>query len=154
MPVHVTVPRVLIAIAAAAAIVDAALYGTALAQLQNGPDAVGYDLLAWANKLASIVAILAVAVVAARAFAGGRILVPSMMLLLSSGLTGAVALGLFALGRALLRYEMPQQLQSLLLAVQGTGQDLAAVPMFLVAGAAVLPFVAFVRTRRLTVVAA
>jgi len=151
---HLAVPRVILAVAIAAAAVDIALYATALAQLTDGPDALGYELLLWANKLAGIVAVLAVAVVAARAFSGGRILVPSLGLLLASGVTGAVALGLFALGGTLASFDAPVALNSLLLALRGSGQDLAPVPLFLAAGAAVMPFVSYLRVRRLSVVAA
>ncbi len=151
---HLTVPRLILAVAVAAALVDAVLYAGALAQLADGPDALGYSLLVWANKLGSIVAVLAVAVVAARAFLGGRILVPSLGLLLASGIVGALALGLYLLGANLASYEASVPLQSLLLAIRGTGQDLAPIPLFLAAGAAVLPFVAFLRTRRLSLVTA
>ena len=150
MPAHVTVPRVILAVAISAAAIDAALFVTALGQLSNGPDALGYTLLLWANKLASIVAVLAIAVVAARTLGGGRILVPSLGLLLASGITGAVALGLFLLGGNLAGYDSGDQLQSLLLALRGTGQDLAPVPLFLVAGTAVLPFAGYLRAHRLS----
>lgn len=153
MQPHVAVPRVILAVAVAAAVVDAALFVTALAQLSSGPDAVGYDLLLWANKLAGIVAVLASAVVAARTLAGGRILVPSLGLLLAAGITGGLALGLYLLGASLVPYATSLDLESLLLALQGTGQDLAPVPLFLAAGAAVLPFAGYLRTRRLSPVA-
>lgn len=154
MQPHVAVPRVILAVAIAAAAVDVALFATALAQLSHGPDAVGYDLLLWANKLAGIVAVLATAVVAARTLAGGRILVPSLGLLLAAGITGGIALGLFELGSTLVPYATSLDLESLLLALQGTGQDLAPVPLFLAAGAAVLPFAGYLRTRRLSPVTA
>lgn len=151
---HVAVPRVILAVAVAAGAVDAALYATAISQLAAGPDALGYELLLWANKLASIVAVLAVAVVAARAFSGGRILVASLGLLLAAGVAGGIALGLFALGGSLAAYDTSVPLNSLLLALRGTGQDLAPVPLFLSAGAAVLPFVAYLRVRRLSLATA
>ena len=145
------VPRVILGFAAGAVVVDVVLYAIALSALSGGPDAFGYGILLYANKSAGIVAVLAVAVVAARTFGGGRILVPSLALLLAGGVTGAIALGLYQLGHTLASVApdlQPVALNSLLLAIQGTGQDLAVVPLFLAVGAAVLPLVAHLRDSR------
>ncbi|MBX3100425.1 MAG: hypothetical protein KF761_12710 [Salinibacterium sp.] len=148
---HIMVPRVILGFAVGAAVVDTVLYAIALSSLAAGPNIFGYEILLYANKAAGIAAVLGVAVIAARTLLGGRILVPCVTLLIASAVAGGIALGLFLLGNTLASVApdlQPAALNSLLLALQGTGQDLAVVPVFLAVGAAVLPLVAHLRDSR------
>jgi hypothetical protein len=130
--------RILLVFALVAGVVDALLFAIAIGNLTQGPSPLGYDFLASANHAAALVAAAAAAAAISKSFATARATVASFQLLLAGGITAGIASGLYALGAALVSYApeaQPIELNSLLLAVQGTGYDLGAVPIVLLVAA-------------------
>ncbi|THG31045.1 hypothetical protein [Naasia lichenicola] len=139
---------ILLIVAAVVALLDVLLYGLAFAALADGPTAPGYGLLLVANRTAILVAFgasLGVLVGGVRTELTARAVTSrSMALLLAAGVTAGIAAGLYALGGALAGLapeQQPLDLNSLLLAVSGTGYDLAAVPIVLAVAAGILPLI-------------
>jgi hypothetical protein len=130
--------RILLVFAVVAGAVDALLFALAIGNLAQGPSPLGYDFLASANRAAALVATAAAAAAISKSFATPRAIVVSVQLLLAGGIAAGIAGGLYALGAGLAGFApeaQPIELNSLLLAVQGTGYDLGAVPMVLVVAA-------------------
>jgi len=153
-------PRSLVTIVLMVAIlagaVNVAGYIYAFANLEDGPSPSGWDALAFSNHLAPVVAGLAALAVIVRSFMSGRVLAPSLGLLLASGVTALIAGGLYLLGHTMvaisndtvLDWSTPSReldLNSLLLGVQGSGYDLVPVPLVLLVAALIVLAVARVR---------
>ena len=153
----------LIAAAIVVSIIDVAVYSLAVASLLGGASVAGFDSLALANHLAAVVAALAALSVIARTVGAKRVTVPAFSLLLASGITGLIAVGLYAIGKTLFPISNQTvidnggnipgsaalQLNSLLSGVMGSGYDLAPAPVVLAIGALVVWGVAGLRRWRL-----
>lgn len=132
--------RILLILAVVAGVIDALLFAIAILNLANGPSPLGYDFLAAANRAAPFVAAAAAAATISRSFVTPRATVATFQLLLASVITAGIAGGLYALGANLVGVSpkaQPIELNSLLLAVQGTGHDLGTVPVVLLVAALV-----------------
>jgi hypothetical protein len=144
------------ALLAAAAVV--VLYVTAIGSLSaDGPTASGYDLLAVANRTVPWVAVAVAGGVVTRSLLG-RVIVPAGTLALASGLVGGAALAAHGIALFLShvgQHAQPPALNSFILAIAGSAQDVAPAAIVLAAGAVVLAAgraVAVLRTRRAPVV--
>jgi hypothetical protein len=151
---------VLIVAAIVVGAADAAIYAIATTSLGAGTTAAGFDLLDLANRLAAIVAALAGLAVVVRTLGARRIAVPAFTLLLVSGITAVVAVGLWTIGVTLFALSnqavldapagqvagSPElQLSSLISGVMGSGLVLAPVPAILAVTSALIPLIAVAR---------
>ena len=137
---------VLLALCALGAIAVAVSYVLAFASLADGPNIGGYGYLEAANGSVRYLAVLVVLTVAARVditrmrFAVGG-------LALASGIVAGAAGGLSILGSTLSNFqplEQPAELNSLLLAIWGSGMEILPAAVILAIGAALIASVSVV----------
>jgi hypothetical protein len=133
------VMRVLVVGSVLAAAPAAGLFGVAAVELRHGPSAPGYTALAHAVEFTIATAALVAAAAAVAAWRGQRSLrTRGFVLLLSSGFTGVIAASAVTIGRTMATFhptEQPAGLNSLILALEGVGHQLLAVPVVLSVGA-------------------
>jgi hypothetical protein len=150
MPAQRTRIVVTVVVSAVLLVADLACFVIALGSLGSaGPNPFGYAWLAVANRAAALVALLVV-ICAALLAARGRGRLISGLLLAAAVVSLGGCVGLRVLGRTLAAIrpeEQPPALNSLLLALIGTGSDLMAVPIVLAAGAALTLLIAVSRRR-------
>ncbi|GAA4668160.1 hypothetical protein [Frondihabitans cladoniiphilus] len=127
--------RSLVVLAILGAAVDAVLFAVALLHLATGPSNFGYGLLNVAVHGAIIeTVVVAVACVAAAFLRQGPTTVHGFVILLASGFTGGIALGLFWTGSVLAGIDsttQPVQLNSMIYAIWGVGSQLWPIPVIL-----------------------
>jgi len=140
---------ILVALSALATISVIVLYVIALSVLAGGPSIAGYDLLDIANRGTWLVAgIVVVTVWSARL--GKSVAVAAGGLALASGIVGGVCGGLWLLGTSLSGFQnlsQPLELNSLLLAVSGTGYIVAPAAVVLAIGSLIVAATPFARAR-------
>ncbi len=130
--------RAAVTVSSATLVVDAALYAVAVGSLLSaGPNPVGYDWLAVANHFAAVVALF-VAVTGVLLAAEGRRITAWLVLAAVVTLGSDIGLRVGGLALANANQQSPD-LNSLFLALIGTGSDLMVVPVVL-ASAAVVTF--------------
>jgi hypothetical protein len=154
------VSRALIAVAVAAGIAVAGLYALAFGSLEaSGPNPSGYGLLEAANRSVPWIAVLAAfgVLTSAAGSAFRRVIVPAASLALASGVLGAFVAGTWTLARFLAHVHptaQPPALNSFILAIAGSAQDVAPAAIVLALAAVTLVAirgVAGVRSRRAVV---
>lgn len=139
----------LVVLAAASGLATVMLYSIALGILASGPSIGGYDWLDVANRSTWLVAAFVVVATWAGRFGKG-VAVAAGALALASGVVGVIALGLWVLGLSLSGFQsvaQPLGLNSLLLAVAGTGYIVAPAAMVLAVGAFAVAVTPMIRKR-------
>jgi hypothetical protein len=143
--------RVLLAAAVLAGGAVVVLYTLAFAGLPvSGPTAGGYDLLNAANRSVPWVAALAVVTVGAASVTRSS-WVPASVLALASGVVGGLCVGAGSLAVFLShvgQHAQPPALNSYVLAVAGSAQDIAPAAVVLAVGAVALGAVRVVAVAR------
>jgi hypothetical protein len=127
--------RSLVVLAILGAVLDAVLFAVALIHLATGPSNSAYGLLNVAVHGAIIeTVIVAVASLVAAFVRQGPGIVHGFVMLLASGFTGGIALGLFWTGSVLAGIDagtQPIHLNSMIYAIWGVGSQLWPIPVIL-----------------------
>lgn len=131
--------RILLAVSVLGGLAFAVCLGLALSTLSTGPSANGYGLLLVAMTSLFYLVVVVVLTVIVGAI-GTRVRFAVGGLALASGVVGGVAAGLYALGSlsTIEPRDQPIELNSLLLAVQGVGTQIAPDALVLAGGAVAL----------------
>jgi hypothetical protein len=130
-------------------VADAVLVTSALDDLASGPSRAGFSLLAHAINLAiGAAALICVTSVTAAMYRDGSGWSHGFVMLLSSGFTASIALGLFGVGSAFAKTSagVDADLYSMALALRGVGLQLRPVPVLFVASAVLVWISPFLRT--------
>lgn len=134
--------RSLVVLAILGAVVDAVLFAVALLHLAAGPSNSAYELLNVAVHGAIIeTLVVALASVVAAFLHESRGTVHGFVMLLASGFTGGIALGLFWTGSVLAGIDsttQPARLNSMIYAIWGVGSQLWPIPVILAATAGIV----------------
>ncbi len=134
--------RSLVVLAILGAVLVAVLFAVALIHLATGPSNSAYELLNVAVHGAIIEsAVVAAASVAAAFVRPGPTVVHGFVMLLASGFTGGIALGLFWTGSVLAGIDsstQPARLNSMIYAIWGVGSQLWPLPVILAVAAGIV----------------
>jgi hypothetical protein len=134
--------RSLVVVAILGAAVDDVLFAVALLHLATGPSNSAFGLLNIAVHGAIIeTVVVAVASVVAAFLHDSRGTVHGFVMLLTSGFTGGIALGLFWTGSVLAGIDsatQPVRLNSMIYAIWGVGSQLWPIPIILAATAGIV----------------
>jgi hypothetical protein len=139
----------LLVVSVVSVVADAVLLTSALDDLASGPSRAGFSLLAHAIHLAvGTAALICVTSVTAAVYRDGSGWSHGFVMLLSSGFTAAIALGLFGVGSAFAKTTagVDADLYSTALAMRGVGVQLWPVPVFFAASAVLVWISPFLRT--------
>jgi hypothetical protein len=134
--------RSLVVLAIMGAVLEVVLFAVALIHLTTGPSNSAYELLNVAVHGAIVVTVIVALASATAAFIRrSPTLVHGFVLLLASGFTGGIALGLFWMGSALAGIDtntQPKNLNSTIFAIWGVGSQLWPIPVMLAVTAAIV----------------
>ncbi|ARC56155.1 hypothetical protein AS850_03575 [Frondihabitans sp. 762G35] len=134
--------RSVVVLAILGAVADTVLFAVALLHLATGPSNFAYELLNVAVHGSIIETVMvAVASVAAALLRQGPAIFHGFVMLLASGFTGGIALGLFWTGSGLAGIDstrQPARLSSMIYAIWGVGSQLWPIPVILTVTAGIV----------------